>query len=83
MGDYNINLLNGNTHNATSEFINALYCQSVYPLINKQTRITKFSATIIDNIHINNISYTINTILNKTCYLQIYQIIYPSFIPLI
>ena len=60
-GDYNINLLNINTHKGTSDFVNTLYSHSVYPLINKPMRITKYSATIIDNIFTNNINNYNNT----------------------
>ena len=56
MGDYNINLLNSETHGPTSDFINDMYSKSMFPLINKPTRITKYSATLIDNIYTNNMT---------------------------
>ncbi len=56
MGDFNINLLNADTHGPTNDFINNMYAKSMFPLINKPTRITKYSATLIDNIYTNNIT---------------------------
>jgi hypothetical protein len=55
MGDYNINLLNNDKHLATSEFLETMFSNSMYPLINKPTRVTMQSATLIDNIFCNNI----------------------------
>ena len=53
MGDFNINLLNSDTHTSTSEFIETLYSFEFMPLITKPTRVTDSSATIIDNIFTN------------------------------
>ena len=50
MGDYNLNLLNSDTHLPTSEFIDINFSHSLFPAINKPTRITNSSATLIDNI---------------------------------
>ena len=52
--DYNINLLNFETHGPTSEFADLLYANSFIPLVNRPTRVTQFSATLIDNILTNN-----------------------------
>ncbi len=49
IGDFNIN-------GPTSDFINDMYAKSMFPLINKPTRITNYSATLIDNIYTNNIT---------------------------
>ena len=57
MGDFNINLLNSNIHNPTCEFVDTLYEYNFFPLINKPTRVTKVSATLIDNIFTNNIKH--------------------------
>ena len=54
MGDFNINLLNVDKHVPSSEFIEIMYSFSLYPLINKPTRVTDKSATLIDNIFCNN-----------------------------
>ncbi len=56
MGNFNINLLNADTHGPTNDFINDMYVKSMFPLINKPTRITNYSATLIDNIYTNNIT---------------------------
>ena len=50
MGDFNINLLNSDTHTSTSDFIDVLNSYSLYPSITRPTRITSKSATLIDNI---------------------------------
>ena len=54
MGDFNINLLNVDTHVASSDFLQCLYSYMFMPLINKPTRVTNLSATLIDNIYCNN-----------------------------
>ena len=55
MGDYNINILNFATHSATADFVDSMYSYGFFPLINRPTRITTSSATIIDNIFTNNL----------------------------
>ena len=55
MGDFNINLLNTDSHQHTNEFFNLMTSNSFYPLISKPTRITSNSATLIDNIFSNNL----------------------------
>jgi hypothetical protein len=61
-GDFNINLLNSTTHTDTDNFLNCLYSNSLFPLISKPTRISKNSATLIDNIFTNDINNV-----NMTC----------------
>ena len=56
LGDFNINLLHCDTHAASSDFINLLYSYLFLPCINRPTRITERSATLIDNIFTNNIN---------------------------
>ena len=56
MGDFNINLINANNNNITSEFVDLMFSYSFSPLINKPTRVTSTSATLIDNIFCNNIN---------------------------
>ena len=53
MGDLNINLLNHNFHNATSDFLNTLLSHSKLPLITLPTRISETSATLLDHIYSN------------------------------
>ena len=54
LGDYDINLLNHDTHSATAQFIDMLYPNAFVPLINRPTRVTPSSATLIDKIFSNN-----------------------------
>ena len=48
MGDFNINLLNFDTHSTTDEFLNILNSYLFNPPILQPTRITHRSATVID-----------------------------------
>ena len=59
LGDFNINLLNQSSHQATSDFLDILYSGGFTPLISRPTRITENSATLID--HIYTYSYHVNT----------------------
>jgi len=49
-GDFNIDLLKTECHPPTLDFANCLFSHSFYPVINKPTRITETTATLIDNI---------------------------------
>lgn len=61
MGDFNIDLINYESHHLTEEYINTLNSFSFQPLIIKPTRITHHSATLIDNIFFNSLDhYTIS-----------------------
>ena len=53
MGDFNVNLLNADTHKFTSDFIELMFSHYFMPLINKATRVTRNSTTLIDNIFCN------------------------------
>ena len=50
MGDYDINLLNVDTHQLTSDFNDTLFSNGFVPMITHPTRVTSNSATLIDNI---------------------------------
>ena len=52
-GDFNINLLQYNS-SSVSNFIATIYSRSLYPIVTLPTRISDYSATVIDNILINN-----------------------------
>ena len=52
-GDYNLNLLNSDNHPPTNEFTEINFEHSFFPHINKPTRITNSTATLIDNIFTN------------------------------
>ena len=54
LGDYNINILNYESHEPTAYFVNSMYSFGFVPLINRPARITQLSSTIIDNIFTNN-----------------------------
>ena len=53
MGDVNINLINMDKHIATQDFVDTLLQFGMIPTISKPTRVTKSSATLIDNIFTN------------------------------
>ena len=53
MGDFNINLLNYNHENQTTNFLDTMYSYSLLPFITSPTRITSTSKTTIDNIFYN------------------------------
>jgi hypothetical protein len=55
MGDFNINLMNIDKHILSSEFLETMFSFSMYPLINKPTRVTMSTATLIDNIYCDNV----------------------------
>ena len=48
-GDFNIDLLQYDKHNATNNFIDQLYSLGLHPLITRPTSITSHSNTLIDN----------------------------------
>ena len=49
-GDYNINLINHETHKSSDNFRNQLFPHLCLPSITKPTRFTSSSSTLIDNI---------------------------------
>ena len=53
-GDFNINLLEINTDPIVSEFMDAMFSNGLINTIDKPTRITEYSASLIDNIFISN-----------------------------
>ena len=58
LGDYNINLFSVEKHIPTSEFIENMFSYEFIPCINKPTRDTGGTATLIDNIYCNHTSET-------------------------
>ena len=54
VGDFNINLINYASNNNAKNFINTLLQNNFIPTINKSTRITNRSSTLLDNIITNN-----------------------------
>lgn len=59
MGDFNLDLLQYNHHTPTQEFIDTLFSFAFIPLISNPTRLTSYSATLIDNIFTNNLSQNV------------------------
>ena len=55
MVDFNLNLLNQQFHQFTNEFLDIMYTNLLFPLITLPTRITSYTATIIDNIFTNDL----------------------------
>ena len=55
MGDFNINLLNYDSHSETNDFINLMISHYFLPHMLHPTRVTDHSATIIDNIFSNSL----------------------------
>ena len=55
MGIFHLNLINISEHIPTSDFVELMFSYSFFPLINKPTRLTETSATLIDNIFCNSI----------------------------
>ena len=60
-GDFNIDLLKYNNNKGTQHFIDMLFSLGIYPLIDKPSRITDSSATLIDNIFINELNSNITS----------------------
>ncbi len=69
MGDFNLNLLNYDSHSLACEFLDGMYSNMFIPLITScPTRITAYTSTLIDNLFTNNfLPY-----LQVACYLQIF-----------
>ena len=61
LGDFNINLLNHDSHIHTGEFIDLLSTYSFLPLITRPTRVTASTATLIDNILTNNVDNIVHS----------------------
>jgi len=59
MGEFNLDLLQCNHHVQTQEFIDSLFSHAFFPLISNSTRLTSYSATLIDNIFTNNLSQNV------------------------
>jgi len=52
-GDYNINLLDHETHHETDNFFNLMFLNKYYPLFVRPTRLSRTGSTLIDNIFTN------------------------------
>ena len=61
MEDFNIDLLTTDTNHQTADFITNMFTHMFCPTISKPTRITNYSATLIDNIITNIHEYPIQS----------------------
>ena len=61
LGDFNINLLNAETCNFTKDVLISLQSYSFIPTIDERTRVNSNSATLIDNIFVNQIGREITS----------------------
>ena len=68
--DHNLDLLKHSNHSRTQEFLNLNLDESLLPTINKPTRLTKSSATLIDNMFVS------HTLVCAETYMKISVIIY-------
>ena len=53
LGDFNLNLMNYHSHSLTGVFVDVSYANVFVPLIVRPTRLTSYSASLIDNIFAN------------------------------
>ena len=61
MGDFNLDLLKHELHRPTERCLDTMYANSYIPMINRPTRVTRNTSTLIDNIFTNN--YSIDSLL--------------------
>ena len=62
--DQNIDLLKSESHNATGRFLDAILSLKLWPVITRPTKITRKSATLIDNIYIStNLQHSFDSLL--------------------
>ena len=55
MGDFNINLLDFENSKKVQNFVNLMFHCGMVPVINKPTRVTRYTATAIDHMFTNSI----------------------------
>ena len=60
-GDFNLDILSYNSDPKITNFVNNFYANNMFPLIDRPTRITANSATILDNIFTNVLTKKINS----------------------
>ena len=62
LGDFNVDLFKIDIHKPTSDFLDSMYSHLYIPLINRPTRVTQETSTLIDNIFTNNLNNKCNTV---------------------
>ena len=75
-GDFNLDLLLHSENNLVNDFLETFYHNNMYPLIDRPTRVTPSSATLIDNIFTNVFSHQIKSgvcVVNLTDHFPIFQ----------
>ena len=60
-GDFNVDLLKHDTHSGTKPFLDCMYGLGLHPLMDRPSRITTNSCTLIDNIFANQTNYFVRT----------------------
>ena len=76
-GDFNLDLLKHDTNNLIDNYLNIFYNNNMRPLIDRPTRITPTSATLIDNIFTNVLTHHITSgifVTSLTDHYPIFQI---------
>ena len=61
LGDYNIDLFKYQQHFHTNNYLDTMFWHCFLALINRPTRITSHSASLIDNIFTNNLSHNLRS----------------------
>ena len=54
-GDFNVDILKSDTHPGTRYFVDTMFNLGLFPLINKPSRVTESTTTLIDNIFTNDL----------------------------
>ena len=60
MGHFNVNIIR-HTNNAVSNFLSVIYANYLLPLIDKPTRITSTTSSLIDNIFTNHLDFDVSS----------------------
>ena len=60
-GDFNIDILKSESNEKVSGFLDLMFSKGLYPLINRPTRVTPHSNTLIDNIYTSELNHQINS----------------------
>ena len=69
-GDFNLNLLDHDTNTKVQRFLNLVYRNCMIPTINKPTRVTRKTATVIDHILTNSFCDTVFKTAIYKCYVS-------------
>ena len=75
-GDFNFDLLKCNDEHIINDFLSSFYNYNMYPLIDRPTRITPTTATLIDNIFTNVLTHKIKSgvvVADLTDHFPVYQ----------